>query len=259
MEELVGPPDAVCAVEGRTVLGLFDGAGNLVAADDDGGAGLLSRIQYPIFETGYYYLAVTTFADFDFDGNGNSGGRYVVSLDTIEGLQLGLGDDDFEEVPLGFTFPFQGNDYTSVFVNSNGSLTFGGGDTDFSESVSEFLGGEPRIAPLWVDLSPNSGGVVSLYPGAGSFTVNFDGVPEWPAAGSNTFAVTLNADGSYAIAYGAVSATDGLVGTTEGFGVLDPGASDLSGGGPYSKAGTTYELFDGGNPFDLTGATLIFN
>ena len=52
---------------------------------------------------------------------------------------MNLGDDSSQEVALGFTFPFQGQNYTSVFVNSNGNLTFGSGDTDFSESVSDLL------------------------------------------------------------------------------------------------------------------------
>ena len=74
---------------------------------------------------------------------------------------LGLGDDDYVEVNLPFSFEFCGISYTSVFVNSNGSVSFGEGDLDFSESVPEFLEGPPRIALLWDDLNPSAAGSIT--------------------------------------------------------------------------------------------------
>jgi len=226
--------------------------------DDDGGNGLLSALQIPGTMKGTYYLAVTTFPDIDFTGAGGSGGRYVLEIEVIDGVILSLGDDDSIEVPLGFSFPFQGDTYSSVFVNSNGNLTFGSGDTDFSESVGEFLNGQPRIAPLWDDLSPNQGGQVTVEFDTGSATVVFDGVPQFLAGDDNTFMATMRADGSYTIEYGNVDATDGLAGTTEGSGAADPGESDLSADGPFNKAGTTYEDFSDFDN-DLTGVTLEFD
>ncbi|NNK34099.1 MAG: hypothetical protein HKP02_13295 [Xanthomonadales bacterium] len=222
--------------------------------DDDGGAGLLSKVIVPNTMAGTYYLAVTTFPDVGFTGAGGSGGRYVMEIDAIDGILLPLGDDTFVEVALGFDFPFNGAFYSNVFVNSNGNLTFGSGDTDFTESVSEFLNDQPRIAPLWDDLSPNNGGLVIFESDVGSATVTFDSVPEFFATGPNTFAVTLRADGSFTFAYGAVSASDGIAGTTEGGGAADPGATDLSAGGPFSASGTTYET----SPGDLSGLTIDF-
>ncbi len=243
-----------------SVLGLFDAGGSLVAFDDDGGAGLLSRIVYPVPADGRYYLAVSTFPDTDFSGDGGvTGGRYVLDLSVINGFLLNLGDDSSQELALGFTFPFNGADYTSVFVNSNGNLTFGSGDTDFSESVSELLNDQPRIAPLWDDLSPNNGGLVIADGDASSMTVTFSGVPEFISTGANTFSVTLFDTGDFVISYGDVTATDGLAGASEGGGAADPGATDLSANGPYSKSGTTYELFNGGNPNDLDNTVLTFD
>jgi len=257
-EILSGQLDSLIAlfkIEGKGKNTSYD----FVADDDDGGVGLLSMLQVPIAESGDYLLAVTTFGDFDLTGAGFSGGRYVLNMFAIDGIALDLGDDDSQEVGLGFSFPFQGSNYTSVFVNSNGNLTFGSGDTDFSESVLEFLNDQPRIAPLWFDLSPNNGGQVSVEYGAGWATVNFDGVPEFPATGSNNFSVTMYDDGSVDIQYGAVSALDGLVGLTEGGGAANPGETDFSAGGAFSAVGTTYEQFTGGgDSFDLTGVNLPF-
>lgn len=241
-----------------SMIGLFDEAGNLLALDDDSGTGLLSRIVFPIPADGEYVLAVTAFPDSNFDGDGGSGGRYVLDVFTTGGRVLALGDDDFEALPLGFAFPFQGQNRTSVFVNSNGNLTFGAGDTDFSESVAELLAKQLRIVALWDDLSPNNGGVVIAEGDSSSMTVRFVRVPEFPATGSNTFAVTMRSDGSVEIVYGTVTALDGLVGVTPGGGAANPGETDLSAATSLSVVGTTYELFTASDPFDLDERTLSF-
>jgi len=239
-----------------SLIALFAATGDLVSFDDDGGSGLLSKIVEQELPAGTYYLAVTTFGDFELTGEGFSGGRYVLDIRESDAIPLALGDDDSVEVPLGFDFPFNGSVYGSVFVNSNGNLTFGSGDTDFSESVAELLNDQPRIAPLWDDLSPNQGGSISVELGPGSATVIFDSVPQFAAGDSNTFMVTLREDGSFTIEYGGIAAGDGLAGASEGGGATDPGESDLSAGGPFPAAGTTYEQFTGDN--DLGGATLEF-
>lgn len=240
-----------------SLVGLFDATnGNLLAVDDDGGAGLLSKLVFPVPADGDFALAVTTFNDSDFNGDGNTGGRYVLDCAAIPGIVLALGDDTSREVPIGFSFPYQGSAFTSVFVNSNGNLTFGAGDTDFSESVAEFLAESPRIAPLWDDLNPSSAGQVTVDSDASSWTVTFTDVPEFASTQPNTFSVTLEPDGTVTIQYGTVSADDGLVGVTQGNGAADPGETDLSAGGPFSADGTTYELFPS---FDLDGATLVFS
>lgn len=243
-----------------SLIALFDyDTGALLASDDDGGAGLLSKIVTPIPADGLYVLAMTTYPDFGLTGAGNSGGRYVLDLQTTTGFLLPLGDDDTIEVTIpDFAFPFQGSLWTSVWVNSNGNLTFGMGDTDYSESISEFLSGPPRIAPLWDDLSPNQGGQVSAEWDATSFTVHFENVPEFYSPVGNTFSVTLHASGEITVEYGATNGSDGLVGITEGNGAADPGEIDLSTSGTWPGTGTTYELFSVGGYVDLDYLTLMF-
>jgi hypothetical protein len=71
-----------------SVLGVFDTAGNLLVADDDGGSGVLSRIEFKVPADGRYFIAVSTFPDFDFTGSGNTDptfgvGRYVLDVETF--------------------------------------------------------------------------------------------------------------------------------------------------------------------------------
>jgi hypothetical protein len=172
---------------------------------------------------------------------------------------LDLGDDDFVQVALPFSFPFCGGSYSSVFVNSNGNLTFGSGSTDFTESVLELLGGPPRIALLWDDLNPGAAGTVTAKTIGADFVVTFTNVPEFFSTGSNTFAVTMRADGTYDVSYGLLTAPDGIVGRTEGVGAANPGETDLSAAAQPIGAGmaTVYESFST-NDNDLDNLLLAF-
>jgi hypothetical protein len=228
-----------------TILGIFDTAtGDLLAADDDGGDGLLSRLLVQAPEDIEVAVAVSTFPDLDFTGAGEGSGRYVLSITKYRGTILAAGDDTSTPVALGFDFPFQGSDWDTVFVNSNGNLTFGVGDADFSESVPEFLAGPPRIAPRWDDLDATEGLViVSPDTHDDKVTIHFVSVPEFFSTSPNYFSVELDEDGDAEIDYLATNRTDGLAGVTEGGGAADPGETDLSEDDDHPIDGTTYELF----------------
>jgi hypothetical protein len=64
-----------------TVIGLFNRAtGEILAADDDGGVGRLSKVVFTVPADGEYAIAVSTFPDEEFDGGGEGSGRYVLSV-----------------------------------------------------------------------------------------------------------------------------------------------------------------------------------
>lgn len=201
---------------------------------------------------GIYAVGVTTWPDFGFTGAGSDFGRYVLNISSYQGTLLTIGDDDSVEVPLtSFRFPFQGTRWSSVWVNSNGSLTFGAGDTDFSPTVAELLVGAPRIAPLWDDLSPsnlftgNPQGLVIAEERPGKLRVHFVSVPEFLTTGSNYFTVELGSRGDITMDYGATNRSNGLVGVTQGGGTADPGPVNLSQAWWLFSLGTTYQAFVG--------------
>jgi hypothetical protein len=182
-------------------------------------------------------------------------------VQALTGTLLPVGDDSSVSVPLGFTFPFQGATWTSVFVNGNGNLTFGGANGDFSESVAELLSGQPRIAALWDDLNPDDGLVV-LTPEPGAVTIHYVTVPEFLSEKANNFSIRLERSGKITLEYLGVLAQDGLVGISQGAGVLDPGPVDLSDAFSFPRAGTTYELFTPTgvlvSPFDIPFRRITF-
>ena len=140
-----------------------------------------------------------------------------------------------------FAFPFQGTDWSSVFVNGNGNLTFGAADLDFTESVAELLAGPPRIAPLWDDLNP-AAGLVIAEENDKSLKIHFVSVPEFLVTGTNYFSVKLDRRGEITMNYGATNRSDAIVGVTQGGGAADPGPIDISRTW-LSAIGTTYEQF----------------
>ena len=120
-------------------------------------------------------------------------GSFDVVLAAFEpnlGTRLNLLDDDSASVPLGFAFSFLGTAYTDVFVNSNGTLTFGGPSTDFVEDATVFTSAlQPTIAPFWDDLNPG----VSL---GQSFPLGEVDIYSFVGAAGATISAEVNADRS---------------------------------------------------------------
>ncbi len=204
-----------------------------------------SRIILTVPEDGHYALSVT--------GRSNSlptdPARYVLNITAYSGRVLPLGDDDSVEVPLPFPFPYQGARWSSVWVNSDGNLTFGAPEPQSSRSVFRFLNGPPRIAPLFADLDPTGSGtgvqgLVIAEEGRDSVTVHWASVPRFFGVQPNSFSVTLRRDGTLGMRWGALDQSmRAVVGITEGRGALDPRLVDLSRLGKAPAAGTTFEFF----------------
>ena len=67
-------------------------------------------------------------------------------------------DDVSISIPVGFTFPFYGASNTTVFVSSNGLMTFGTANTTFTNSDLTAVPPQAAIAPFWDD-QHTAGGV----------------------------------------------------------------------------------------------------
>ena len=232
-----------------SVIGVFDAdTGQLLVTDDDGGNGLLSRLLLQTDADLRLAVAVSSFPDLTFVGAGASNGRYTLYVNTYRGTPIEIGDDDTVEVPLAKPIKFQGGptSYNSVFVNSNGSLSFGAGDTNFLATVPNFLAGPPRLSALWTDLDPTgflgNTGLVLVDTNSKPVAVHFVSVSEFFSSNPNYFTAELADKGKVKLKWGPTARDTALVGVTQGAGSADPGPTDLSKKG-LGQDPTTYENF----------------
>ncbi|MFZ0371629.1 MAG: HYR domain-containing protein [Halobacillus sp.] len=151
------------------------------------------------------------------------------------GTRLDVGDDDSQLVnfTMGFTFSFYGIVHNSVFVNSNGNLTFNTASSEFTPTFPDFINGPPRIAPYWIDLDttclpPTNGVFVKQFPDRLIVTYLRDAYFSCPANPQiNTFQVVLFNTGLIRFAYctldntfpaGDANPSFPLVGVASGYG-----------------------------------------
>jgi len=71
------------SADNDSTLGLFDSVGNLIAVDDDSGPDFLSLLFVEITTSGTYYLAISGFPDFDFNGGHSEEFSYKLVINAI--------------------------------------------------------------------------------------------------------------------------------------------------------------------------------
>lgn len=135
---------------------------------------------------------------------GYSASRIALPLEPATGTPLALTDDSSQPVTLSFAFPFFGQTYTQAFVNSDGNVTFiEKDDASTDRDIGRLVNGPPRIAPLLADFNVEKGGTISFQDLHDHATVTWTAVPQFDQTDTNTFQVTLWADGRVDFVYGA--------------------------------------------------------
>ena len=151
---------------------------------------------------------------------GTSAGGYDASLAQAGARLEGLGDDDTRNFTLPFAFPFYGTTYDRIFINSDGNLTFGAGDTATSDrSLGRLTAGAPRIAAFFEDLDPSAAGEVRVTSQPGLLAVSWVSVPEYSATlggPRNTFQIILYPDGRIDLNYDAINSRSAVAGIAPG-------------------------------------------
>ena len=139
---------------------------------------------------------------------------------------LTLADDGFAAVDLasaGFSFPFFGQGRQTVYVSSNGFLTFSSGDQEYSETLENHFS-LARIAMCFVDLNPSVGGTIEYALLPDRLAVSYVEVPRYLEDGEETpgkvsFQVELFWNGSIVITYLDMQTSRGLAGLSPGEGI----------------------------------------
>jgi subtilisin family serine protease len=189
--------------------------------------------------------------------------------DPSGGTPLILTDDNWVGVTVngGQKVSLYRADYTNFFVGANGYLSFGTGDTEYTESAGSHFR-IPRISALFDDLDPSSGGTVSWKQAPDRVAVTYENIPEFGNNNQNSYQIELFFDGTIRLTWLALDARDGLAGLSSGDGTpinfLESNLSDYpsidplritprtgfstsgEAGGPFTPAGMNYLLTNAG-------------
>ncbi len=191
-----------------------------------------------------------------------AGYRLTVGGDTFDaaasqaGSRITLADDDTQQISLPFAFQFFGQSYQQAWVNSNGSVTFGRGDKDYSGSYGHFLSGPPVIAPAFTDLDPSATATtdgVRVLSEVGRVVITWSNVPLAGSAGFavpplETFQVRLYPDSHFEMTYHVSELPSGTVGITPGnfqpASLIDLTAAPSGTLGPVAEVFATADAID---------------
>ncbi len=122
-------------------------------------------------------------------------------IDTRDATGI-TGDDQTKPFSLPFTFKFYGKDYNSVYVCSNGFLSFTSSSTAYRpQSLPNSASPNAVIAPLWRDLNPSAAGNITYYAGRDKFVITWDGVKNYANDSRQTFQVILYPNGEIVFQY----------------------------------------------------------
>lgn len=177
--------------------------------------------------------------------NTGLGGPQGVGEGSVRGSTLTTGNYDDGSLQVNITSVFGasginyfGTNYTSMYINTNGLITFGGPNISYTPTALSGLT-QPSIAPFWTDINITSGtaaGTNNIYydldPGTGRVTVTWLDVRAYSgsAANRNTFQVVLqhtsNGNFEIDIIYQKIQFTNGGSGIAQ-TGITDGGANDF--------------------------------
>ena len=111
-------------------------------------------------------------------------------------------DDGFESFDLGFAFPYFGQSFTSVFVSSNGFITFGEGSDQYDNYAlpgTDMPANE--IAAFHTDLNPGASGDIYYLNEADRTIIQYENVARYNGTGTVTFQIVLKNDGAIELRY----------------------------------------------------------
>jgi hypothetical protein len=196
-------------------------------------------------------------------GLGGPEGFGTNAFSTASG-RIGNLDDGSVQVNITGAFgpsgiDYFGTSYTSIYINTNGLITFNGPNTAFTPTaIGSF--GQPAIAPFWADIDITNGGEIywDVNPVSGAVTITWSSVAPFSFAGQtaplNSFQLVLsntgNGDFSVEFIYDDIAWTSGNnAQATVGF--TDGGTNDVTLPGSGNAAALTQfdtTDFDNGDP-----------
>ncbi|WP_460557544.1 nidogen-like domain-containing protein, partial [Hymenobacter daeguensis] len=172
-------------------------------------------------------------------------------------------DGSFGPIALPFTFDLYGTQYTQVWINTNGNLTFTGPYGVFTSTG--FPSSEPMVAGFWADEDTRSGGIIHYKVNPTNLIVTWDNVGYFAQHTDkvNTFQIIiasatdalLGPGQNVSLRYGdmqwttgdASNGSGGFGGTPATVGVNNGNGTDYVQVGRFDAPGTAYDGPGGNN------------
>ena len=192
--------------------------------------------------------------------------RLNLPLYPASGNFFTMGDDDSVPLELGFMIPFYGERYSTVYINSDGNVTFQapGPSTASGRQFGPreiLLMGPPRIAPLLTDLGFESAGFVSVGHTLDRVTVTWKSPISLERSTDAVFQATLWSSGRIDFTYdGSIGEQfhAASVGIGPGGGEPEWTPLDFSETDAVDAAGTIIESFRAEETYDVPAITKAF-
>jgi len=159
---------------------------------------------------------------------------------------LTLADDSYAEHALSVMSEVRLFEvsHASVFVGSNGNVTFGEGHSGTAQNEATFFG-HARVAGLYRDLNPSSAGTVTVDEFADRIAVTYDAVAQYGSATTlNSFQVVINSSGVVDVYFVDLQSTTGMIGLSNGAGNIYPDETDFIPSPPPSFAHINEVVYD---------------
>ena len=120
-----------------------------------------------------------------------------------------LDDGYTNAIPLGFIFKFYNNNYSNIYLSTNGFLSFSALTSSYYTNASITNGTDPNniIAPFWDDLDGRTQGTVHYLGEPDKFTIQYTNWQKYSATGSFTFQIVLYSNGKIMYYYNNMSGT----------------------------------------------------
>ncbi len=164
------------------------------------------------YGAGYDYNILLTSRKFHWDefikGNQeNQGDDYALSITTFNWINTDnptgiTHDDETKAFALPFTFRFYGKEYNTVYICSNGFLSFTFPHATYRpRNIPDPSPPNALIAALWRDLHPERGGRITYYAGSDKFVVTYENIPNKVNNNTQSFQIILYPNGEIVFQY----------------------------------------------------------
>jgi len=150
--------------------------------------------------------------DYQVGDGGDSCSAAYDWIDATDGMAHNMDDDAFTNVSLPASFTFYDDSYSSVYISSNGFISFGQGYDRWHGTIP--FEGPPNnvIYGLGEDLNPDNGAQGVVYTkdmGDGRFVIEYHQVEHWASGSPETFEIILDTtDDTIVLQYHTVSWPD---------------------------------------------------